>query len=588
MKKVVSIAGSITVDELATALGLPVVKLIGELFKNGIVATINQRLDYDTVALVIGELKLDEEVELERRKEALPAREEKQLSDSAVPRPPIVAIMGHVDHGKTTLLDTLLGKKTAADEAGGITQHISAYQLEHKKRLITFLDTPGHSAFAALRQHSASLTDIVILVVAADDGVKPQTVEAIEFARNSNAKIIVAINKIDKPTADVNRVMAELASEYNMNPEEWGGDTIMVPVSAKEGKNLDKLLEMILLLADVEDLRADEDIPACGLVIESHMEVGRGPIANLLITGGVLKTGDFIVAAGSRGKVRTMLDWRGKPKGKASPATPVTIVGFKDLPNFGDYFAEADSEREARHQAENNITRAKESIMSTNVTNMDLLRKMSDIDNSVELNVVVKADVGGSATSVVDSLRMIDTQGLVRLNIIATGVGNITENDVAIARGKNTILYGFNVSISPVLKKLADRDGTPVRTFRVIYELLDDAKREMEKLLAPEVVETVVGALKVKGVFRDTKNEIIAGGEVTEGKVNADLVAKVIRGKEEIGELVVLKVQKEKNIVSNAVAGEMCGLELKKDGKIALAVDDKLEFIERVVKARKL
>ena len=588
MKKVVSIAGSITVDELAAALGLPVVKLIGELFKNGIVATINQKLDYDTAALVIGELKLDEEVELERRKEALPAREEQQLSKDAVTRPPIVAIMGHVDHGKTTLLDTLLGKKTAAGEAGGITQHISAYQLEHKKRLITFLDTPGHSAFAALRQHSASLTDIVVLVVAADDGVKPQTVEAIEFAKSSNAKIIVAINKIDKDTADVNRVMAELATDYNMNPEEWGGDTIMVPVSAKEGKNLDKLLEMILLLADVEDLRADENIPACGLVIESHMEVGRGPIASLLITGGVLKTGDFIVAAGARGKVRTMLDWRGKPKGKATPATPVTVVGFKDLPSFGDYFAEAASERDARRQAEGNLARALMSSASTNVTSVDLLRKMTDADSAAELNVVVKADVGGSATSVVDSLRLIDTQGLIRLNIIATGVGNITENDIAIARGTNTVLYGFNVNISPALKKLAERDGTPVRTFRVIYELLDDAKREMEKLLAPEIIETVVGKLKVMGVFHDTKSEIIAGGEVTEGQVSSDLIAKVIRDKIEIGELTVVKVQKEKNTVDKAVAGEMCGLSLKKTTKITLAIGDKLEFIERVVKARKL
>jgi len=565
--------------------------LIGELFKNGIVATINQKLDYDTAALIIGELDLDEEIELERRKVDLPAREDKQLSEGAVSRPPIVAIMGHVDHGKTTLLDTLLGKKTAASEAGGITQHISAYQLEHKKRLITLLDTPGHSAFAALRQHSASLTDIVVLVVAADDGVKPQTVEAIEFAKSSNAKIIVAINKIDKPGADVNRVMAELASEYNMNPEEWGGDTIMVPISAKEGKNLDQLLEMILLLADVEDLRADQDIPACGLVIESHMEVGRGPIANLLITGGVLKAGDFIVAAGSRGKVRTMFDWRGKPKGKATPATPVTVVGFKDLPSFGDYFAEVDSERGARRMAESNLARAQESSASTNVTNFDLLRKMSDIDNSAELNVVVKADVGGSATSVVDSLRLIDTQGLVRLNIIATGVGNITENDLALARGANTILYGFNVDISPALKKLAEQAGAKVRTFRIIYELLDDAKHEMEQLLAPEIVETIVGKLSVKGVFRHAKSEIIAGGEVLDGKVSAGLIAKVLRDKAEIGELTVAKVQKEKNTVDNAVAGEMCGLSLTRDAKSAkltLQIGDQLEFIERQIKARKL
>ena len=308
-EKTIQIAGAITVDELAKALGLSVTELIGTLFKNGIVATINQRLDYETASIIIDELGL-ENVKLVRKNTATKTSEtQRELSDKAVVRPPVVAVMGHVDHGKTTLLDTLLNKKTVEGEAGGITQHISAYQLKHDDRLITFLDTPGHEAFAAIRQHGAMLTDIVVIVVAADDGVKPQTVEAINFAKTANAKIIVAINKIDREGADIPRTMADLA-QHGLQPEEWGGDITMVPISAKMNQNLDKLLDMILLTADIEELKADVDIPAEGLVIESHMEVGKGSVGNLLVTGGELKVGEFIVAGTTYAKIRTMTDWR--------------------------------------------------------------------------------------------------------------------------------------------------------------------------------------------------------------------------------------------------------------------------------------
>ena len=328
-EKVIQIAGSITVDELAKSLGLSVTTLIGELFKNGIMATINQRLDFETASIIVDELKL-ENVRLERKNTATKTSGlQRELSDKAVARPPVVAVMGHVDHGKTTLLDTLLQKKTVEGEAGGITQHISAYQLEHDDRMITFLDTPGHEAFAAIRQHGALLTDIVIIVVAADDGVKPQTVEAIKFAQSANAKIIIAINKIDREGADVQRTMADL-SQHGLQPEEWGGDVVMVPISAKLGTNLDKLLDMVLLTADLEELKADVQIPAEGLVIESHMETGKGSVVNLLVTGGELKVGDFIVAGTTYGKVRTMLGFKGKPKGTATPSMPVTVTGFKD------------------------------------------------------------------------------------------------------------------------------------------------------------------------------------------------------------------------------------------------------------------
>ena len=586
-EKTIQIAGSITVDELATALGLSVTELIGTLFKNGIVATINQRLDYETASIIIDELGL-ENVKLERKNTSTKTSDfHRELSDKAVTRPPVVAVMGHVDHGKTTLLDTLLHKKTVEAEAGGITQHISAYQLKHDDRIITFLDTPGHEAFAAIRQHGAMLTDIVVIVVAADDGVKPQTVEAINFAKSANAKIIVAINKIDREGADIDRTKADL-SQHGLQPEEWGGDITMVPISAKMNQNLDKLLDMILLTADIEELKADVDIPAEGLVIESHMETGKGSVVNLLVTGGELKTGEFIVAGSTYAKIRTMLDWKGKPKGKATPSTPVTITGFKELPNFGDRFIEVKDEKTARKMALLNAQAAANESASANVTSSDLLRMMNVADNSKTFNVIVKGDVLGSVTSVVDSLKMIDTKGEVTLNIVSTGVGDINENDVYMAAGGNTVIYGFNVSVPINISKMAARDGVPIRTYRVIYELLDDAKHEMENLLDAEIIEEDKGEMKVLGVFRTEKTSIIAGGEVLKGDVKPEFLARVVRGKEYLGEAEVTSVQKEKIDVKELTAGETGGLALKTASKIDLQIGDRLKFFTRESKKRTL
>ncbi len=586
-EKTIQIAGSITVDELATALGLSVTELIGTLFKNGIVATINQRLDYETASIIIDELGL-ENVKLERKNTSTKTSDfHRELSDKAVTRPPVVAVMGHVDHGKTTLLDTLLHKKTVEAEAGGITQHISAYQLKHDDRIITFLDTPGHEAFAAIRQHGAMLTDIVVIVVAADDGVKPQTVEAINFAKSANAKIIVAINKIDREGADIDRTKADL-SQHGLQPEEWGGDITMVPISAKMNQNLDKLLDMILLTADIEELKADVDIPAEGLVIESHMETGKGSVVNLLVTGGELKTGEFIVAGSTYAKIRTMLDWKGKPKGKATPSTPVTITGFKELPNFGDRFIEVKDEKTARKMALLNAQAAANESASANVTSSDLLRMMNVADNSKTFNVIVKGDVLGSVTSVVDSLKMIDTKGEVTLNIVSTGVGDINENDVYMAAGGNTVIYGFNVSVPINISKMAARDGVPIRTYRVIYELLDDAKHEMENLLDAEIIEEDKGEMKVLGVFRTEKTSIIAGGEVLKGDAKPGFLARIVRNKEFLGEAEVTSVQKEKIDVKELTAGETGGLALKTASKIDLQIGDRLKFFTRESKKRTL
>ena len=426
-----------------------------------------------------------------------------------------------------------------------------------------------------------------MIVVAADDGVKPQTVEAIKFAQSANAKIIVAINKIDREGADIPRTMADLA-QHGLQPEEWGGDIVMVPISAKRGDNLEKLLDMILLTADIEELKADVDIPAEGLVIESHMEVGKGSVVNLLVTGGELKTGEFIVAGSAYGKVRTMVDFKGKPKGKATPSTPVTVTGFKELPNFGDRFMEASDEKTARKMALFNAQSQADETASANVTSGDLLRMMNVADNTKTFNVIIKGDVLGSVTSVVDSLKLIDTKGEITLNIVSTGVGDINENDVYMAAGDNTVIYGFNVSVPINISKMAARDGVTIRTYRVIYELLDDAKHEMEDLLDAEIIEEDKGELKVLGVFRTEKTSIIAGGEVLKGDVKPEYLIRVVRDKKFLGEAKVTSVQKEKIDVKELVAGETGGLAIATKSRIDLQIGDRLNFFVREAKKRTL
>ena len=405
---------------------------------------------------------------------------------------------------------------------------------------------------------------------------------------SANAKIIVAINKIDREGADIDRTKADL-SNHGLQPEEWGGDITMVPISAKMNKNLDELIDMILLTADIEELKADIDIPAEGLVIESHMETGKGSVVNLLVTGGELKTGDFIVAGSTYGKIRTMLDWKGRPKGKATPSTPVTVTGFKELPNFGDRFIEVADEKTARKMALLNAQAIANESASANVTSTDLLRMMNTADNSKVMNVIVKGDVLGSVTSVVDSLKMIDTHGLVTLNIVSSGVGDINENDVYMAAGDHTVIYGFNVSVPINISKMAARDGVPIRTYKVIYELLDDAKHEMENLLDAEIIETDTGEMKVLGVFRTEKTSCIAGGEVLKGDVKPGYLVRITRDKKPIdGEAEVASTQKEKLDVPSLIAGETGGLALKTTSKIDLAVGDRLHFFTRESKRRTL
>ncbi|MBB1567523.1 translation initiation factor IF-2, partial [Candidatus Saccharibacteria bacterium] len=381
---------------------------------------------------------------------------------------------------------------------------------------------------------------------------------------------------------------AQLASEHHLNPEEWGGDTIMVPISAKTGQNIDKLLDTILLVADMEELRADTDVPAEGLVIEAHMEKGRGSVVNLLIEQGRLAPGHFLVAGQAYGKVRTLLDYTGAAIKTATPATPVTVTGFKELPQFGDIFTVVKNEKEARLAVQKAKLDQARNAATTNVTGADLLKLMTQKHDAQEFDVIVKADVQGSLTSVMDSLRLVETGGAITLRIIGHGVGNITESDVRLAGSSNAIIYGFNVDLPPAVKRLAMRDKVTVRRYQVIYELLDDARSSMEALLAPEVVETEIGQLEIKGVFRTMRDAVIAGGQVTKGKVTAGLLARVMRGEEQIAEVTVASVQRQQQEAKEVFEGELCGLNLTTSKKLQLEIGDTLEFFTRELVKRTL
>jgi translation initiation factor IF-2 len=585
MARSIEIEDTITVGTLAEKLMLPVTRLIGELMKNGVMVTVNERIDFDTAQIIVSELGLDVSLDKKTASETPIVREKKDSSYGSS-RPPVVAVMGHVDHGKTSLLDAIRGAQVAKGEAGGITQHISAYQITHDGRRITFLDTPGHEAFAAIREHGAHLTDIAIIVVAADDGVKPQTIEAIRFARNAGARIIVALNKIDKEGADANRVKQQL-SENNLLPEEWGGDTVIVEVSAKTKLGIDGLLDMILLVADVEDYRAETDNrPADGLIIESHLEHGRGPIANALIEEGTLRRGEFIVAGAAYAKIRTLEDTNGKSIEQAGPSTPVIITGFKTLPEFGDEFIVVKNEKIAREQSSQHTSRTATNS-SVGMSSAELLRMINRSNELQELNVILRADVQGSLTSVTSSIKALETEE-VAVKLVSSGVGAITENDVHLAATANAVVYGFNVVASTDIKRLAARDKVKIRLYNVIYELLDDVKADLSKLLAPKIVENEVGSLQVKAIFKTTKSEIICGGEVTKGKLVAPSRAYVIREGDRIAEVEITNLKRGPQDAKEVLEGEMCGVELRPSPKLVIQEGDGLEFFTRETVERSL
>jgi translation initiation factor IF-2 len=583
---IIEIEDMITVGALADKLLIPVTKLIGELMKNGIMATVNERIDFDTAQIIVGELGLD--VALRHKAaatEQAPARTKVAASDKAEARPPVVAVMGHVDHGKTSLLDAIRGANVVKGEAGGITQHISAYQIEHKGRKITFLDTPGHEAFAAIREHGAQLTDIVILVVAADDGIKPQTIEAIRYARKAGVKIIVAANKIDKEGADVNRLKQQL-SEQDLLVEEWGGDTIVQEVSAKTKQGIPELLDMVLLVTDVEELKADTDVPARGLIIEAHIETGRGPVAHALVEAGVLKPGQFVVAGGTYAKVRNLESTTGGALKEAKPSTPVSITGFKTLPEFGDEFIVVANEKAARAQAEV-ATQERRTAVTRGASSSELLRIINRSNELQELNIIVKADVQGSLTSVIDSLKALDTAE-VAVRVVNSGVGAITDNDVRLAHTSNATVYGFNVTAPSNIRQAASRDKVDLRLYKVIYELIDDVKADLERLLSPEIIETEQGRLVIRGIFNTTKTAVIAGGEVTKGKLTAPALARVFRGDELLMDVEVTGLKRGPADAKEIFEGEMCGISLATSSRLELEDGDRIEVFTREAVKRSL
>ncbi|HEX5743914.1 MAG TPA: translation initiation factor IF-2 [Candidatus Saccharimonadales bacterium] len=582
----IEIEDMVTVGTLAERLSIPVSRLIGELMKNGVMATVNERIDFDTAQIIVEELGLG--IELKKKtaeEEAAPKKRDKSSdSKSAKHRPPVIAVMGHVDHGKTSLLDAIRGAEVAHGEAGGITQHISAYQIEHKDRPITFLDTPGHEAFAAIREHGAMLTDIVVLVVAADDGVKPQTIEAIRFAKKAGVKIVVAANKIDKEGADINRLKQQL-SEHDLLTEEWGGDIIVMPVSAKTKQGIPELLDMLFLVTDVEELKAEIDVPARGLIIEAHVEQGRGPVGQALVEAGTLRKGDFVVAGGSYAKVRNLETTDGKPLTEATPSTPVTITGFKSLPEFGNEFESVGNEKQARQKAE--AAGIKTDSGRMDIGSGELIRMINRNNEVGELNVIVKADVQGSLTSVLDSLKALETDE-VAVRVVGAGIGPVGENDLHLAHTSGAVIYGFNVGLPTSSRQQATRDKISVRLYKVIYELIDDAKEELTKLLKPKIIEKELGRLQVKGVFKTTKTDIIAGGEVTKGKLVAPALARITREGEELGEVEITGLKRGPADAKEVLEGEMCGIALKTGNKILLQEDDRIDVFTREAVERKL
>lgn len=585
MARTIEIDDYVTVGSLAELLALPASKLIAELFRNGVMATVNEKLDFDTAQIIVSEMNLD--VELAKKERPVQVRQKRQVGDKADPRPPVVAMMGHVDHGKTSLLDAIRGVETTKAEAGGITQHLSAYQIKHGDRSVTFLDTPGHEAFAALREHGARLTDLVVIVIAADDGIKPQTLEAIRFAKQAGVKMIVAANKMDKPEADINRLKQQLA-DNDMLPEDWGGEIIVMPVSAKTKEGINELLDMILLVADVEDLKADEHGPAEGLVIESHLEQGRGSVVVAMVEQGTLKPGDFLAVGSTYGKVRTLSSTDGQSIKAATPSTPVIITGLKTLPEFGDEFSVQATEKKAKELASQASIERKSTSSQAATSSSELLSIMNRQSRLQELNLVIKADVQGSLTSVIDSLKALDTEE-VAVRIISSGIGVVSENDLHTAATGKAIIYGFNVSLPVNLKRLAMRDNVSVRLFNVIYELIDDVKNELSTLLSPEIVVEELGQLTVKGIFKITKTEVICGGEVTKGKLSQPSLARIYRAKELIAEdLEVVNLKRGPQDVKEVMEGEMCGLSFKSTSRIEVQEGDRIELYHREARNRSL
>lgn len=553
-------AETITVRDLTERIGKPAGEIIKKLMLLGIMATINQELDFDTASLVASEFGVTLEMKLDKTAEdALSAENVEDSEEELVSRPPVVTIMGHVDHGKTSLLDYIRKAKVASGEAGGITQHIGAYIAQVDNRQITFLDTPGHEAFTAMRARGTQATDIAILVVAADDGVMPQTIESINHAKAAKCPIIVAINKIDKPGADPDAVKQEL-TRYELVPEEWGGDTIMVNVSAKTGEGVDDLLENVLLLADMLELKANPNRKARGVIIEAKLDHSRGAVATALVQNGTLHVGDMVVAGNAYGRIRAMVSSRGERVKNALPSTPVEIIGFGGVPEAGDEFMAVADEKLARQVVEERAAKARASMVkNSSASTLEELYSKLEQGEVKDLNIIIKADVQGSVEAVKQSLEKL-SNAEVRVRTIHSGVGAITENDVMLAGIDGAIIIGFNVRPDAKAREAANRDGIDIRYYRVIYQAIEDMEKAMKGLLTPEFRENVIGHAEVRNVFKITGVGMVAGSYVTNGKLQRNAQVRLLRDNVVVYEGKLSSLQRFKDAVKEVADGYECGV----------------------------
>ncbi len=583
--RTITLPEKMTLRELGDMIKVPPAQIVKKLFMKGQMVSISQEISFDEASEIALEYNCiaEEEEKVDVIAELLKEGEEDE--SRLVKRPPVVCVMGHVDHGKTSLLDAIRNTNVIAREAGGITQHIGAYMVECNGENITFLDTPGHEAFTSMRMRGAKSTDIAILVVAADDGVMPQTVEAINHAKAAGVEIIVAVNKIDKPGANVERVKQELV-EYELVSEEWGGSTIFVPVSAKTGEGIENLLEMILLTAEIIELKADPDRNARGIVIEARLDKGRGPVATILVQKGTLKIGDHIVIGSAHGKVRAMMDDRGKKVKEAAPSTPVEILGLNVVPDAGEVFITTDSEKEARTIVDAYISQSKARLIedTKSVMSLDGLFNQIQAGNIKELNIIVKADVQGSVEAVKQSLLKLSDEE-VAIRIIHGGVGAITESDVSLAIASSAIIIGFNVRPDNMAKSTAEREKVDVRLYKVIYDAIADIEAAMKGMLDPIYEEKVIGHAEVRQTFKASGLGTIAGSYVLDGKIERGCRARISRGDEQIFEGALASLKRFKDDVKEVAAGYECGLVF--EGFNDISIEDRVELYVMVEVPRK-
>jgi translation initiation factor IF-2 len=565
----IELPANIVIRDLAQIIEQSPIDVIKKLMSNGVMASINQSVDFDTAAIVVAEYGFDaipevfeeevkEEVgEIPLWRQLISDEDESEL----VARAPVVTILGHVDHGKTTLLDAIRETNVAGGEAGGITQHISAYQVEMKERTISFLDTPGHAAFTAMRARGAQGADIVILVVAADDGVMPQTKEAISHAKAARVPIVVALNKMDKANANPENVKQQLA-EQELVPDEWGGDTMIIPVSAKKKEGLDDLLEAVLLVTDNTDIRANPEGTVIGTVIEAEVDKSKGTVATLLVQNGTLRTGDIVVAGTAYGRIRAMFDFRGEPVEEAGPSSPVGMLGFSDVPSAGDLFRVVRSDKEARTLVSKRIEEQKEQSRSRKKASLEDLFAAYQAGEAKELSLIVKADVQGSLEPMMSELEKLG-QGEIGVNVLHAETGNIGENDVMLASASKAIVIGFNVQADVAARRLADKEGISIRLYDIIYRMTEDIEKALKGMLEPEVTEKEIGRAEVLAVFPISKVGKIAGCRVREGELRRNAKVRLYRGDDLVFEGDMASLKHEKENVNEIRAGFECGVGLK-------------------------